>query len=370
MLIFSNHQRTPKSAENSSNDAFAYALPVAMSSLSLARSTMKFPLYTCLMRQALLPVLLGLSAITSLAQESYPSRPISLIIPLSAGSQVDALGRALADSISKQAGQPVVVVNREGAGMVLGMDVVAKARPDGYTIAFGPDAPLSQAPHLRSNVPYKSGDFDLVCRTSIANMAVVVGPASPFKRFDDLISAARTAPGKLNYGTAGVGTPPHLLMEAVAAELDLKLNHIPFRSIGDIAVQTMNSSVDFTVTVPNMLVVNAARGMRGLALTGDNRMAELPDIPLVRDFIDKSSPTASYGVGGLGIYAPRTLRTEAMSWLRTACKVATESAAFATASANTLTPARHAEGPDFLRAMQAGSKVTEDIVRKLNLKLD
>lgn len=320
--------------------------------------------------QALLSVLLGLSAVTLHAQESYPSRAISLIIPLSAGSQVDALGRALADSISKQAGQPVVVINREGAGMVLGMDVVAKARPDGYTIAFGPDAPLSQMPHLRSNVPYKSGDFDLVCRTSIANMAVVAGPTSPFKRFDDMIAAARKAPGKLNYGTAGVGTPPHLLMEAVAAELDIKLNHIPFRSIGDIAVQTMNGSVDFTVTVPNMLVVHAPRGMQGLALTGDTRMAELPDIPLVRDFIDKNSPTASYGVGGLGIYAPKALRPEAMSWLRTACKTATESTGFATASANTLTPMRHAEGPDFLRAMQAGSKVTEDIVRKLNLKLN
>jgi tripartite-type tricarboxylate transporter receptor subunit TctC len=331
---------------------------------------MKFPLYPGPKCHAPLTILLALGATALHAQEAYPSRAITLIIPLSAGSQVDSLGRALADSISKQAGQPVVVINREGAGMVLGMDVVAKARPDGYTIAFGPDAPLSQTPHLRSNVPYKTSDFELVCRTSMANMAVVVGPTSPLRRFDDLIAAARKAPGRLNYGTAGVGTPPHLLMEAVAAELDIKLNHIPFRSISDIAVQTMNGSVDFTVTVPNMLAVNAARGMQGLALTGDTRMAELPDLPLVRDFIEKSSPTANYGVGGLGIYAPKALRPEAMGWLRTACKAATESAAFATASKNTLTPMRHAEGPDFLREMQAGSKVTEDIVRKLNLKLD
>ncbi len=331
---------------------------------------MKSRSYQRLNPKSLLPTLLALSALTLGAQEAYPSRAITLIIPLSAGSQVDALGRALADSISKQAGSPVVVINREGAGMVLGMDVVAKARPDGYTIAFGPDAPLSQTPHLRSNVPYKTGDFDLVCRTSLANMAVVAGPTSAFKRFDDVIAAARKAPGKLNYGTAGVGTPPHLLMEAVAAELGLKINHIPFRSIGDIAVQTMNGSVDFTVTVPNMLVVNAARGMQGLALTGNTKMAELPDVPLVRDFLDKSSPTANYGVGGLGIYAPKSLRPEAMDWLRKACKAATESPGFATASMNTLTPMGHAEGPDFLRAMQAGSKVTEEIVRKLNLKLD
>jgi tripartite-type tricarboxylate transporter receptor subunit TctC len=291
---------------------------------------MKLLPYLSLRYKALLTILLAVSATALHAQEAYPARAITMIIPLSAGSQVDALGRALADSISKQAGQPVVVINREGAGMVLGMDVVAKARPDGYTIAFGPDAPLSQTPHLRSNVPYKTSDFDL----------------------------------------AGVGTPPHLLMEAVAAELGIKLNHIPFRSISDIAVQTMNGSVDFTVTVPNMLVVNAARGMQGLALTGDTRMTELPDVPLVRDFIDKTSPTASYGVGGLGIYAPKSLRPEAMNWLRKACKTATESTGFATASTNTLTPMNHAEGPDFLRNMLAASKVTEEIVRKLNLKLD
>lgn len=331
---------------------------------------MKFSLQHPPKRQAFLSILLALSFATLQAQDAYPSRAITLIIPLTGGSQVDALGRALADSMSKQAGQPVVVINREGAGMVLGMDVVAKARPDGYTIAFGPDAPLSQTPHLRSNVPYKPGDFDLVCRTSIANMAVVTGPTTGFKRFDDVIAAARKSPGKLNYGTAGIGTPPHLLMEAVAAELGIKVNHIPFRSISDIAVQTMNGTVDFTVTVPNMLVVNAPRGMQGLALTGDTRMTKLPDIPLVRDFIDNNSPTAGYGVGGLGIYAPKNLRPEAMSWLRKACKVATESAGFATASTNTLTPMLHAEGPEFLLRMQAGSKVTEEIVRKLNLKLD
>ena len=187
---------------------------------------------------------------------------------------------------------------------------------------------------------------------------------------DDMITAARKAPGKLNYGTAGVGTPPHLLMEAIAAELGLQLNHVPFRSIGDIAIQTMNGSVDFTVTVPNMLVVNAARGMRGLALTGSSRMADLPSVPLVRDFVGKESPVANYGVGGLGIYAPKGLQPEAMAWLRTACKVATESVEFTTVSGRTLTLVGHAEGSEFLRAMQAGSQVSSEIVRKLNLKLD
>ena len=318
----------------------------------------------------LLPLLLLWTAVPLQAQEVYPSRAINLVIPLSAGSQVDVLGRALADSISKQAGHPVVVHNREGAGMVLGMDVVAKARPDGYTIAYGPESPLSQTPHLRSSVPYKTGDFDLICRTNIANMAVVVGPGSAFKRFEEMIAAARNAPGKLNYGTAGVGTPPHLLMEAIAAELGLQLNHVPFRSINDMVIQTLNSTVDFTVSVPNMVATHSARGMRALALTGTTGMAELPSVPLVREFINKDSPVANYGVGGYGFYGPKGLAPDAMAWLRKACKSAVESPDFVTASTRTLTPVGHADGLDFVGAMQAASRVSADIVRKLNLKLD
>ena len=109
---------------------------------------MNLNLFTRVKRRWLFPFLLMWAALPLQAQEVYPSRAINLVIPLSAGSQVDVLGRALADSISKQAGHPVVVHNREGAGMVLGMDVVAKARPDGYTIAYGPESPLSQTPHL------------------------------------------------------------------------------------------------------------------------------------------------------------------------------------------------------------------------------
>lgn len=304
------------------------------------------------------------------AQDAFPARPFTLIVPVSAGSQIDAIGRALADSMSKQAGQPVVVLNREGAGMALGMDVIAKARPDGYTIGFGSESPLSTLPHLKSSLPYKPADFELVCRTNVANMAVVVGPESPFRSFDDVVAAARKAPGKLNYGTAGIGTPPHLLIEALATELGIQLSHVPFRAIGDMAVQTMNGSVDFTVTVPNMLAANGARGMRGLALTGESVMAELPPMPLVRDIVGKNSPIANYGVGGLGIYAPKGLRPEALAWLRTACKAATESAGFATASSRTLTPMRYADGADFLRDMQATSRVSGDLVRKLNIKLE
>jgi tripartite-type tricarboxylate transporter receptor subunit TctC len=261
------------------------------------------------------------------------------------------------------------VQNRDGAGMTIGMDAVAKARPDGYTIGYGPESPLTLAPHLFSTLPYKVSDFELVCRTNVANMAIVVGPQSPFKSFDDLIAAARRAPGKVTYGTAGIGTPPHLLMEAVATEMGIKLNHVPFRIISDMVVQTMNGSVDFTVAVPNTLAVNAARGMRGLALTGGSAMAELPSLPLVRDIVGKDSPVANYGVGGIGIYAQKGVRPEALAWLRTACKSASESEGFTTVSVRTLTPLGYADGVEFQRASQETSRITGDVVRRLDIKV-
>jgi tripartite-type tricarboxylate transporter receptor subunit TctC len=322
-----------------------------------------------LVTTALATTALALAVSSLMAQESFPSRPITMVIPLSAGSQMDVLGRALAEGMSKLGSQPVVVQNRDGAGMTIGMDAVAKARPDGYTIGYGPESPLTLAPHLFSTLPYKVSDFELVCRTNVANMAIVVGPQSPFKSFDDLIAAARRAPGKLTYGTAGIGTPPHLLMEAVATEMGIKLNHVPFRIISDLAVQTMNGSVDFTVTVPNTLAVNAARGMRGLALTGSSAMTELPSLPLVRDIVGKDSPVANYGVGGIGIYAQKGVRPEALIWLRTACKSAMESEGFTTVSARTFTPLGYADSAEFLRASQETSRITGDVVRRLDIKV-
>lgn len=317
---------------------------------------------------SLLLAVLALAGTPLFAQDAYPSRPITLIIPLSAGSQMDVLGRALADGMGKLSAHPVVILNRDGAGMVIGMDAVAKARPDGYTIGFGPESPLTLAPHLIASLPYKVDEFELLCRTNVANMAVVTGPQSPFKSFEDMIAAARRDPGKVSYGTAGIGTPPHLLMEAVAIEKGIKLNHVPFRVISDMAVQTMNGSVDFTVTVPNTLAVNGPRGMRGLALTGSSSMAELPTVPLIRDILGKDSSVANYGVGGLGMYAPKGLRPETLNWLRTACKAATESVGFTTASSRTFTPVGYADGAEFLRAMRENSRVSGDVVRKLDMK--
>lgn len=316
-------------------------------------------------RTALIAATLALATGSLHAQDSYPARPITMIVPLSAGSQMDILGRAIAETMNKQAQQPVVVLNRDGAALAVGMDALAKAKPDGYTIGFGPDGTLSLSPHLYPNLPLKPTDFELVCRTNITSLMVVVGPQSPFKTLDDLIAAARQQPGKLSYGTPGTGTAMHLLMEA----LGIKLNHVPFRNISDMTLQTLSGVLDFTVTVPNTLAANSARGMRGLAMTGDAVIPGLPAVPLVRDLVDKNSPVSTYGIGNVGVYTPKGVPPQALEWLRTACKAATESASFINASSRTFTLIRYTDSMDFLRAMQNSSQLSADFVRKLNITL-
>ena len=303
------------------------------------------------------------------AQDTYPSRQMQVIVPLSAGSQMDILGRALAASLASQAGQTLVVVNRDGAGMIVGMEAIAKAKPDGYTIGFGPDGPLSLSPHLNANLPYKPADFDLVCRTNTTNIMLVVGPQSPYKSFDELVEAARREPGKISYGTPGIGTSMHLLMEALALERGVKFNHVPFKNIGDLSVQTLNGSLDFAVTVPNTLAVNAGRGMRGLLMTGDAPIPDLPAVPLVRDVVAKDSPLAGYVLGNVGLYVPHGTPAAAVDWLRRACKTAAEAPAFIGASAKTFTPHQYADGPEFQKAMQQGSRTSGELVKKLGISL-
>lgn len=299
------------------------------------------------------------------AQDRYPSRALQLIVPTSAGSQMDVLARALAEGLSRQAGHPVVVLNRDGAALALGMDAVAKAKPDGYTIGFGPDAPLSLAAQQQTNLPFKLDDFEMVCRTNASSLVLVVGPQSPYKNLQELLAAARQAPGKLSYGTLGPGTSMHLLVEGLALEHGVKFNHVPFKSPGDMGVQTLNGSLDFAATVPNTLAVGAARGMRGLLSTGDAPIAGLPAMPVTRDVVGKSSPLAAFGSGNVGLYAPKNLPIQALDWLRSACKTAAQGSGFAEVSARTFTPQRYADSADFLDAVRQNSRLSSELARKL-----
>jgi len=304
-----------------------------------------------------------LSSTYLIAQDTFPSRPIVLITPLSAGSQIDIIARGLAEAFSKVSNQPMVVQNREGASSIIGVDAVAKAKPDGYTLGFGPDGAFVIQPNLNANLPYKSEDFDFICQTNSTMFLFLVGPQSPFKTVNELIETARKSPGKLNFGTGGVATSMHLLGESVASEANVKFNHVPFKSIGDLSVQTLNGTVDFTVTVPNMLMVNLSKGMRALAISGDGKIPNLPSIPLLKEMGFKQAGNPSM----IGLYAPKGMPADATTWLRNACQKAVVSAEFAATSAKTMTAVQYNDGISYGKLLAQSQKSNGDLIKKLNI---
>ena len=304
-----------------------------------------------------------LSSTYLIAQDTFPSRPIVLITPLSAGSQIDIIARGLAEALSKVSNQPMVVQNREGASSIIGVDAVAKAKPDGYTLGFGPDGAFVIQPNLNANLPYKSEDFDFICQTNSTMFLFLVGPQSPFKTVNELIETARKSPGQINFGTGGVATSMHLLGESVASEANVKFNHVPFKSIGDLSVQTLNGTVDFTVTVPNMLMVNLSKGMRALAISGDGKIPNLPSIPLLKEMGFKQAGNPSM----IGLYAPKGMPADATTWLRNACQKAVVSAEFAATSAKTMTAVQYNDGISYGKLLAQSQKSNGDLIKKLNI---
>src|SRR5437660_1037459 len=143
--------------------------------------------------------------------QSYPSRPINMIVPFPPGGNTDIMARALQNEISRRLGQTVVIVNKGGAAGTLGMIELARAAPDGYTIALTPNNPLTAQPHLQK-LPYAMDSFRYVCLTYYAPYVLIAGPQAPFKTFEEFVSFARAKPENLIYGHAGVASQPHLGM--------------------------------------------------------------------------------------------------------------------------------------------------------------
>jgi len=319
--------------------------------------------FVCLRFLQLLIVISAGNTSPLMAQDSFPSRPVTLIVPLSAGSQIDIIARGFAESLSKVGNQPVVVQNREGASSIIGVDAVAKAKPDGYTLGFGPDGAFVIQPNLNSTLPYKSDDFEFICQTNSTMFLFLVGPQSPFKTINDLIETARKSPGKINFGTGGVATSMHLLAESVASEANVKFNHVPFKNIGDLSVQTLNGTVDFTVSVPNMLMVNLSKGMRALAISGDGKVPNLPNIPLLKEMGFKQAGNSSM----IGLYAPKGMPADVSAWLRNSCQKAATGTEFASTSAKTLSAVEYNNSTVYSKSIIQIQKFNGELIKKINI---
>jgi tripartite-type tricarboxylate transporter receptor subunit TctC len=316
------------------------------------------------------PVLYCLSALAlafvaapSIAQDNYPARPVTLVVPFAAGSQVDLLVRTLSEQFSKSLNQPFVVQNRDGAGGIIAVASVAHARPDGYTLGYGTQGPFTIQPNLRKDLQYKLADFDFVCQTNSGSLIVAVGPKSAYRSLRELIEAARKAPGKLTFASPGMGTGPHLVAAAIALEANVKFTHVPFRSIPDMTSQFLNGTVDFVVTTPILL---NNKEVRALAVAGTQRLKTHPDIPLLSELNFKRSSVPAY----LGLFAPKGTPAAALSVLQQACPGVANSEAFRKASDSIASPVEYADSAQYTQNVVQDQRFMAELISAVGIKAE
>jgi tripartite-type tricarboxylate transporter receptor subunit TctC len=223
-------------------------------------------------------------ALTSLAHaQTYPTRPLRLIVPTAPGGGTDFTGRLVAAKLSETLGQQVVVENRGGGGGSVGADNAAKATPDGYTLLLGSIATHAVNPALYKKLPYDHiKDFAPVSLIGTVPNVLVVHPSVPAKSFAEFISYAKANPGKINYGSSGVGSPPHLSMELLRSLTGINMVHVPYKGAGPALADLLGGQVQAMCTsLAGQITYIRAGRVRALGVTTAKRNPQLPEVPTI-----------------------------------------------------------------------------------------
>ena len=244
---------------------------------------MKFPRRRFLHLAAGAAVVPGLSRLAR--ADTYPSRPITAIIPFAGGSASDVVSRIMFDRMSKSMGQPIIVENRPGAGGNTGTAAAAKAAPDGYTLLGGGSGPVAANVTMYKQLDYDpEKDFETISPFAGFTIVVVATSKLGVNTLQELIAYAKAHPGELNYGSVGIGSSQHLAGEYFSQLTGVKITHIPYKNIGQYVPDLMAGTVQLGFQwLPNVSAALAAHGAKALAVAGPNRLAALPDTPTTKE---------------------------------------------------------------------------------------
>lgn len=235
------------------------------------------------MRYWLYAMLAAFMAPPAVAQPVYPSKPIRMIVPFPPGGPNDILGRVVAAKLTEQLGQQVVVDNRGGAGGIIGAEIAARSAADGHTLLLSGTASMAINPGLHKKLPYDPlKDFAPVSMLGTAPSLLTVHPSLAVKTVKDLIALAQTKPGKLNFVSAGHGTPPHLAGELFKNMTGVNMVHVPYKGGGPALADLLAGQVELYFSgISSVLPFVKENRLRGVAVTSAKRTAVLPDTPTV-----------------------------------------------------------------------------------------
>lgn len=300
----------------------------------------------------------------AVAQENWPIKPITMIIPFPPGGVADTVGRPVADALSRSLGQPVIVENRAGAGGGIGMATVAKAKPDGYTIllALSSISIIPEADKILGKPPsYLLSQLKPIARFTADPTVLIVRSDSPWQNYYQFIDAMRKSPGKYNFGSSGNYGTMHVPMEMLKASQKFFMVHIPYTGAGPAIVGLLGGQVDAVATGPSSIVqyIKAGR-VRALAHWGEGRLASLPDVP---SFKEMGVPIQFAQWAGL--FVPAGTSDFITNKLREAAKVASNDEKARLIINNAGSPIQYLDAPEFKAYWDADAKQMEEAVKKI-----
>ena len=225
-----------------------------------------------------------IAANVALAQ-SFPSRPVRLVVPFGPGGAPDLVARGLAPKLMETLGVSVVVENRAGAGGIIGMENVAHAAPDGHTLVVGSNGPLAIVPNLQRKLSYDvARDFAPVSLVTAVPFVLVVHPSLPAKTVKELVALARARPGELNYGSPGNGTTTHLATELLKSATGMRITHVAYKGVAEAVTALISGQVQILSGDLNTMLPQIKAGkMRGIAVTSAQRSPLIPALPTVAE---------------------------------------------------------------------------------------
>ena len=297
------------------------------------------------MRKIHIALLLAL-ACAPLAAQEYPSRPVTMIVPFPPGGVADIVGRPLAAVMEKSLKQPVVVVNRTGAGGAVGMAAAAKSQPDGYTILMRLSSisifPVSD--RINGKAPaYEMSDFAPIALITADPTVLVVRADSPWKTLKEFVATAKAYPGQINYSSSGVYGTLHVAMEIFANSAGVKLFHVPYQGGGPAVTALLGGQVHALASGPAAAVGQIKGGkMRALASWSTKRLDLLPEIPTFKEL----GYDAEFYIWS-GVFAPAATPADVQTKLRDAVRQAANSPEFRSAMDKVSTPVSYLDAPEF-----------------------
>lgn len=294
------------------------------------------------------------------AQSTWPDRPIQLIVPFPAGGGVDVIARPFAEQFGAILGQPVVVAPRDGASGTIGTAAVASAKPDGYTLAFTPNGPITIQPHVIPTLAYRFDSLVPVCQVFAVQYVLAVMPDSRFKSLADLVAAAKARPGDVKYGYGGIATNPHLAMSQLVLVAGVDMLAVPFRGDPQAILALRAGDVD----AATMNIGGAkAQGLRILGTFAEVRQPEIPDVPTMKEL---GYPVVSSAFGGL--FAPKGTPPEVARRIEGACRRIVEDERYRQTLRQLSQEPVYRNGADFAKVLADDFAIKGEVVRRAGIQ--